>query len=57
MDMNVLTAAQLLLEQLAAEGSGPLLYPLYHHLLFNFPLWTRSDVTVRLGRWESRAEG
>ncbi|XP_054585901.1 neurobeachin-like protein 2 isoform X1 [Eptesicus fuscus] len=49
MDMNVLMAAQLLMEQVAAEGSGPLLYPLYHHLLFNFHLWALSDFAVRLG--------
>ena len=40
MDMNVLMSAQLLMEQVAAEGSGPLLYLLYQHLLFNFHLWT-----------------
>lgn len=50
--MNVLLAAQLLMEQVAAEGSGPLLYPLYHHLLFHFHLWALSDFPVRLGRWE-----
>ncbi|XP_032987583.1 neurobeachin-like protein 2 isoform X5 [Rhinolophus ferrumequinum] len=49
MDMNVLMSAQLLMEQLAAEGSGPLLYLLYQHLLFNFHLWTFSDFAVRLG--------
>ncbi|XP_070247222.1 neurobeachin-like protein 2 [Myotis yumanensis] len=49
MDMNVLKSAQLLMEQVAAEGSGPLLYPLYHHLLFNFHLWTLSDFAVCLG--------
>ncbi|XP_045434738.1 neurobeachin-like protein 2 isoform X2 [Pipistrellus kuhlii] len=49
MDMNVLLAAQLLMEQAAAEGSGPLLYPLYHHLLFHFHLWALSDFPVRLG--------
>lgn len=50
MDMNVLMSAQLLMEQVAAEGSGPLLYLLYQHLLFNFHLWTSSDFAVRLGR-------
>ncbi|XP_054992464.1 neurobeachin-like protein 2 isoform X1 [Sorex araneus] len=49
MDMNVLMSAQLLMEQVAAEGSGPLLYLLYQHLLFNFHLWTPSDFAVRLG--------
>uniref|UniRef100_A0A8C3XAF6 Neurobeachin-like protein 2 n=1 Tax=Catagonus wagneri TaxID=51154 RepID=A0A8C3XAF6_9CETA len=49
MDMNVLMSAQLLMEQVAAEGGGPLLYLLYQHLLFNFHLWTLSDFAVRLG--------
>ncbi|XP_017652967.2 neurobeachin-like protein 2 isoform X2 [Nannospalax galili] len=49
MDMNVLMSAQLLMEQVAAENSGPLLYLLYQHLLFNFHLWTFSDFAVRLG--------
>ncbi|XP_007949943.1 neurobeachin-like protein 2 [Orycteropus afer afer] len=49
MDMNVLMSTQLLMEQVAAEGCGPLLYLLYQHLLFNFHLWTLSDFTVRLG--------
>ncbi|KAM7336917.1 hypothetical protein ACRRTK_003036 [Alexandromys fortis] len=49
MDMNVLMSAQLLMEQVAAESSGPLLYLLYQHLLFNFHLWTLSDFAVRLG--------
>ncbi|XP_076985630.1 neurobeachin-like protein 2 [Tamandua tetradactyla] len=49
MDMNVLMSAQLLMDQVAAEGGGTLLYLLYQHLLFNFPLWTLSDFAVRLG--------
>ncbi|XP_058412923.1 neurobeachin-like protein 2 isoform X2 [Diceros bicornis minor] len=49
MDMNVLMSAQMLMEQVAAEGSGSLLYLLYQHLLFNFHLWTLSDFAVRLG--------
>ncbi|XP_021574806.1 neurobeachin-like protein 2 [Carlito syrichta] len=49
MDMNVLMSAQLLMEQVAAESSWPLLYLLYQHLLFNFHLWTLSDFAVRLG--------
>lgn len=50
MDMNVLMSAQLLMEQVAAEGSGPLLNLLYQNLLFNFHLWTPSDFAVRLGK-------
>lgn len=48
MDMNVLMSAQLLMEQMAAENSGTLLYLLYQHLLFSFHLWTLSDFAVRL---------
>ncbi|XP_053456436.1 neurobeachin-like protein 2 isoform X1 [Nycticebus coucang] len=48
MDMNVFMSAQLLMEQVAAEGSRPLLYLLYQHLLFNSHLWTLSDFAVRL---------
>ena len=55
--MNVLMSAQLLMEQVAAEGSGPLLYLLYQHLLFNFHLWTLSDFAVRLGRCANLGEG
>lgn len=50
MDMNVLMSAQLLMEQVAAESRGPLLYLLYQHLLLNFHLWTLSDFAVRLSR-------
>lgn len=57
MDMNVLMSAQLLMEQVAAEGSGPLLYLLYQHLLFNFHLWSPSDFAVRLGRCGALDEG
>lgn len=57
MGMNVLMSAQLLMEQVAAEGSGPLLYLLYQHLLFNFHLWTLSDFAVRLGRCADLGEG
>ena len=57
MDMNVLMSAQLLMEQVAAEGSGPLLYLLYQHLLFNFHLWALSDFAVRLGRCGDSGEG
>ncbi|XP_021112611.1 neurobeachin-like protein 2 isoform X6 [Heterocephalus glaber] len=49
MDMNVLMSAQLLIEQVASESRGPLLYLLYQHLLLNFHLWTLSDFAVRLG--------
>uniref|UniRef100_A0A6I8N9W9 Neurobeachin-like protein 2 n=1 Tax=Ornithorhynchus anatinus TaxID=9258 RepID=A0A6I8N9W9_ORNAN len=49
MDMNVLVAAQMLMEQVASDGHGPLLHLLYQHLLFDFSLWSHSDFAVRLG--------
>uniref|UniRef100_M4AIB3 Neurobeachin-like protein 2 n=1 Tax=Xiphophorus maculatus TaxID=8083 RepID=M4AIB3_XIPMA len=48
MDMNVLMACQLLLEQVFNEGNSPLLQQLYQHLLFNFRIWTRSHFAVCL---------
>uniref|UniRef100_A0A3P8SL52 Neurobeachin-like protein 2 n=1 Tax=Amphiprion percula TaxID=161767 RepID=A0A3P8SL52_AMPPE len=49
MDMNVLMACQLLLEQVFNEGNSPLLQQLYQHLLFNFRIWTKSHFAVCLG--------
>ncbi|XP_074841359.1 neurobeachin-like protein 2 isoform X2 [Carettochelys insculpta] len=49
MDMNVLMAFQLLIEQVAAEGHSFLLHLLYQYLLFDFRLWSKSDFAVRLG--------
>ncbi|XP_061771757.1 neurobeachin-like protein 2 isoform X2 [Nerophis ophidion] len=46
MDLNVLTACQLLLEQVFNEGNSPLLQQLYQHLLFDFRIWTKSHFTV-----------
>ncbi|XP_069552207.1 neurobeachin-like protein 2 isoform X1 [Brachyistius frenatus] len=48
MDMNVLMACQLLLEQVFNEGNSPLLQQLYQNLLFNFRIWTKSHFTVCL---------
>lgn len=48
-DMNVLLACQLLLEQVLTEGNSPLLQQLYNHLLFDFRIWTRSHFAVCLG--------
>ncbi|XP_040899507.1 neurobeachin-like protein 2 isoform X4 [Toxotes jaculatrix] len=46
MDMNVLIACQLLLEQVFNEGNSPLLQQLYQHLLFDFRIWTKSHFAV-----------
>jgi len=50
MDMNVLMACQLLLEQVFNEGNIPLLQQLQHHLLFDFRIWTKSHFSVCLGK-------
>nr|XP_046254941.1 neurobeachin-like protein 2 isoform X3 [Scatophagus argus] len=47
-DMNVLMACQLLLEQVFSEGNSPLLQQLYQHLLFDFRIWTKSHFVVCL---------
>lgn len=54
LDMSTLMASQILMEQVASEGSGLLLHLLYQHLLFDFRIWSNSDFAVRLGgSWES----
>ncbi|KAM4601359.1 neurobeachin-like protein 2 isoform 2-T2 [Polymixia lowei] len=45
-DMNVLMACQLLLEQVFNEGNSPLLQQLYQHLIFDFRIWTNSHFLV-----------
>ncbi|NXK69466.1 NBEL2 protein, partial [Sylvietta virens] len=49
LDMSALMASQMLMEQVASEGSGLLLHLLYQHLLFDFRIWSNSDFAVRLG--------
>ncbi|XP_059693893.1 neurobeachin-like protein 2 isoform X3 [Haemorhous mexicanus] len=49
LDMSTLMASQILMEQVASEGSGFLLHLLYQHLLFDFRIWSNSDFAVRLG--------
>lgn len=49
-DMNVLMACQLLLEQVFNDGYSPLLQQLYQHLLFDFRIWTKSHFAVCLGK-------
>lgn len=49
-DMNVLMACQLLLEQVFTDGNSPLLQQLYQHLLFDFRIWTKSHFAVCLGK-------
>ncbi|XP_061443028.1 LOW QUALITY PROTEIN: neurobeachin-like protein 2 [Rhineura floridana] len=49
MDMNVLMASQMLMEQVASEGHSFLQHLLYQFLLFDFRIWSNSDFAVRLG--------
>ncbi|XP_069501900.1 neurobeachin-like protein 2 isoform X3 [Ambystoma mexicanum] len=48
-DMNVLMASQMLMDQVASEGNALLLHLMYQHLLFDFGIWSNSDFAVRLG--------
>uniref|UniRef100_A0AAR2L756 Neurobeachin-like protein 2 n=1 Tax=Pygocentrus nattereri TaxID=42514 RepID=A0AAR2L756_PYGNA len=49
MDMSVLMACQLLLEQVCSEGNSALLSQLYQHLLFDFRIWSHCHFAVCLG--------
>ncbi|XP_053569691.1 neurobeachin-like protein 2 isoform X2 [Bombina bombina] len=49
MDMNVLMASQMLMDQVLSEGNIHLLHHLYQHLLFDFRIWSNSDFAVRFG--------
>ncbi|KAG2465108.1 NBEL2 protein, partial [Polypterus senegalus] len=49
LDMNVLMACQVLMEQASNEGNSVLLQHLYQHILFDFRIWSQSDFAVRLG--------
>ncbi|XP_037640849.1 neurobeachin-like protein 2 isoform X2 [Sebastes umbrosus] len=51
-DKNVLMACQLLLEQVFNEGNSKLLQQLYHHLLFDFRIWTKSHFAVCLAHMQ-----
>ncbi|KAM4836011.1 neurobeachin-like protein 1 [Thomomys bottae] len=49
MDVNVLMAIQLLIEQVSLEKNMPLLQQMYHYLLFDFSIWNRGDFPFRIG--------
>ncbi|KAB5586981.1 hypothetical protein PHYPO_G00007710 [Pangasianodon hypophthalmus] len=49
MDMSVLMACQLLLEQVSSDGNSTLLSLLYQHLLFDFRIWSHCHFAVCLG--------
>ncbi|XP_028924584.1 neurobeachin-like protein 1 isoform X1 [Ornithorhynchus anatinus] len=49
MDVNVLVAVQLLIEQVSVEKNMQLLQQMYQHLLFDFRIWNRGDFPFRIG--------
>ncbi|XP_043381670.1 neurobeachin-like protein 1 isoform X1 [Chelonia mydas] len=49
MDVNVLMALQLLIEQVSVEKNVQLLQQMYQHLLFDFSIWNRGDFPFRIG--------
>uniref|UniRef100_A0A8C5NPI7 Neurobeachin-like protein 2 n=1 Tax=Junco hyemalis TaxID=40217 RepID=A0A8C5NPI7_JUNHY len=49
MDVNVLMAVQLLIEQVSVEKNMQLLQQMYHHLLFDFSIWNSGDFPFRIG--------
>uniref|UniRef100_A0A7N6A220 Neurobeachin-like protein 2 n=1 Tax=Anabas testudineus TaxID=64144 RepID=A0A7N6A220_ANATE len=48
-DVNVLVAVQLLIEQVTYEKNQALLQQLHTHLLFNFNIWNKGDFPLRIG--------
>ncbi|XP_069839468.1 neurobeachin-like protein 1 isoform X4 [Dendropsophus ebraccatus] len=49
MDVNVLMAVQLLIEQVSVEKNSALLQQMYQFLLFDFRIWNRGDFPFRIG--------
>uniref|UniRef100_G1P9B6 Neurobeachin like 1 n=1 Tax=Myotis lucifugus TaxID=59463 RepID=G1P9B6_MYOLU len=49
MDVNVLMAIQLLIEQVSLEKNMQLLQQMYQYLLFDFHIWNRGDFPFRIG--------
>uniref|UniRef100_A0A8C1J330 Neurobeachin-like protein 2 n=1 Tax=Cyprinus carpio TaxID=7962 RepID=A0A8C1J330_CYPCA len=48
-DVSVLVAVQLLIEQMTYEKNSQLLQQLHTHLLFNFSIWNQGDFPLRIG--------
>ncbi|XP_076158955.1 neurobeachin-like protein 1 [Alosa pseudoharengus] len=48
-DVSVLVAVQLLIEQVTFEKNTHLLQQLHTHLLFNFSIWNQGDFPLRIG--------
>ncbi|MEQ2183621.1 hypothetical protein GOODEAATRI_000020, partial [Goodea atripinnis] len=53
-DVSVLVAVQLLIEQVTYEKNQALLQQIHAHLLFNFNIWNKGDFPMRIGEaWMS----
>lgn len=50
MDVNVLMAIQLLIEQVSLEKNTLLLQQMYQCLLFDFRIWNRGDFPFQIGK-------
>lgn len=48
-DVSVLVAVQLLIEQVTHEKNQSMLQQLHTHLLFNFNIWNKGDFPLRIG--------
>lgn len=48
-DVSVLVATQLLIEQVTFEKNQALLQQLHTHVLFNFNIWNKGDFPLRIG--------
>ena len=48
-DVSVLVAMQLLIEQVTYEKNQALLQQLHTHVLFNFNIWNKGDFPLRIG--------
>lgn len=49
-DVSVLVAVQLLIEQVTYEKNQAVLQQLHTHLLFNFNIWSKGDFPLRIGQ-------
>lgn len=56
-DVSVLVATQLLIEQVTQERNQALLQQLHVHLLFNFNIWSKGDFPLRIGGGKKRSRG
>ena len=48
-DVNVLMAAQLMVEMVSSTKDQKLMYQIYHSILFDFRIWSKSEFHVQIG--------